>query len=95
MLFAGLWETWEDEEGPIETCAILTTDANELTKEVHNRMPVILAGEDALAWVEPGDDKDKMKELLVPFSPDKLAFHAVGTAVGNVRNNSPDCIKLV
>ena len=93
MLFAGLWETWDDEEGPVETCAILTTDANDLTKEVHNRMPVILAGGDALSWIEPGDDKKKLNELLVPFSPEKLAYHAVDTMVGNVRNNSPECIK--
>src|SRR5205809_8149146 len=93
LLFAGLWETWDDEEGPVETCAILTTEANDLTKVVHNRMPVILAGDDALAWIEPGDDKDKLKDLLRPFSPGRLGYHAVDTAVGNVRNNSPDCIK--
>jgi putative SOS response-associated peptidase YedK len=93
MLFAGLWETWDDEEGPVETCAILTTDANHLTKETHNRMPVVLAGDDALAWIEAGDDKEKLKELLRPFAPDKLTFHAVDTMDGNVRNNSPDCIK--
>ena len=93
MLFAGLWEKWDDEEGPIETCAILTTDANDLTKEVHNRMPVILSGEDALSWIEPGDDKEKLNAFLRPFSPDKLAYHAVDTLVGNVRNNSPERIK--
>ena len=93
MLFAGLWETWDDDDGPVETCAILTTDANDLTKEVHNRMPVILAGDDALSWIEPGDDKDRLNALLRPFSPDKLAYHAVDSMVGNVRNNSPDCIK--
>ena len=95
ILFAGLWETWDDDEVTIETCAILTTDANELAKEVHNRMPVILGGNDALAWIEPGDDKEKLKGLLVPFSADKLAYHAVNAMVGNVRSNSPECIKPV
>ncbi len=95
MLFAGLWEKWDDEEGPVETCAILTTDANELTKAVHNRMPVILAGDDALSWIEPDDDKDRLNALLRPFSPDKLAYHAVDAMVGNVRNNSADCIKPI
>ncbi len=93
MLFAGLWETWDDEEDPVQTCAILTTDANDLTKEVHNRMPVILSGDDALVWIEPGDDKENLNALLRPFAPDKLAYHAVDTMVGNVRNNSADCIK--
>jgi putative SOS response-associated peptidase YedK len=46
--FAGLWETWHGDAEPLETCAILTTDANDMAKEVHNRMPVILTGDDAL-----------------------------------------------
>jgi putative SOS response-associated peptidase YedK len=92
VLFAGLWETWDDEQGPVETCAILTTDANDLTKEIHHRMPVLLASADALAWIEAGDDKEKLKELLRPFAPDKLTFHAVNAMVGNVRNNAPECI---
>ena len=95
FIFAGLWETWQDEEGSIETCAILTTDANNLTKEVHNRMPVILTGDDALAWIEPGDDKEKLKGILQPFSPDNMTYYPVDSIVGNVRNNSPDCIKAV
>jgi putative SOS response-associated peptidase YedK len=39
--FAGLWESWHGEDKPLETCAILTTDVNELAMEVHDRMPVI------------------------------------------------------
>ena len=97
LLFAGLWETWRVEgEEPLETCAILTTDANELAKEVHNRMPVILTGDDALAWIDPEiDDKEKLTALLQPFDPDKMKCYAVDTMVGNVRNNSPECITPV
>ena len=49
----------------------------------------------AKAWIAPGDDKDKLKDLLRPFSPARLAYCAVDTAVGNVRNNSPDCINPI
>jgi putative SOS response-associated peptidase YedK len=40
FLFAGLWERWkgDDNHEPVETCAVLTTDANELAREVHDRM---------------------------------------------------------
>ena len=42
--FAGLWERWDKGEGgPIESCTILTTSANELVKPYHDRMPVIRA----------------------------------------------------
>ena len=91
--FAGLWETWHGDAEPLETCAILTTNANDMAKEVHNRMPVILTGDEALAWIDPSiDDAEKLKELLHPFSPAKMTCYAVDAMVGNVRNNSPECI---
>ena len=92
--FAGLWETWHGEEEPLETCAVLTTDANDMAKEVHNRMPVILTGAEALAWIDPNlDDPEKLKGLLQPFSPEKMMCYAVDPLVGNVKYNSPACIK--
>lgn len=48
FLFAGLWETWHGDGEPLETCAILTTEANKLAAEVHDRMPVMLEGDEAL-----------------------------------------------
>lgn len=93
LLFAGLWETWSGEGGPIETCAILTTDANELAAPVHDRMPVILTGDEALAWIDPAiDDKEKLTSLLRPFERAQMKAFAVDAMVGNVRNNSPACI---
>jgi putative SOS response-associated peptidase YedK len=42
--FAGLWDSWRDPAGePRETFTIITTEPNELLRQVHNRMPVILA----------------------------------------------------
>lgn len=39
--FAGLWERWEGEDGRvINSCAILTTEANEVLRPVHDRMPL-------------------------------------------------------
>ena len=41
--FAGLWEHWEGADGKtIESCTIIVTDANELLRPIHDRMPVIL-----------------------------------------------------
>ena len=57
-------------------------------------MPVILTGDESLAWIDPGiDDMEKLKDLLQPFSPDRMTYYAVDAIVGNVKNNSPDCIK--
>ena len=46
MSFAGLWDRREREGEAIESCTILTTDANELVKDIHVRTPVILKPED-------------------------------------------------
>ncbi len=40
--FAGLWETWDGDGADVRSCSIITTDANDLMKEIHHRMPVIL-----------------------------------------------------
>src|SRR5262245_43430702 len=65
--FAGLWETWHGDGDPLETCAILTTDANDLAKQVHNRMPVILTGEQAFAWIDREiSDEAALEQMLKP-----------------------------
>ena len=52
--FAGLWEKWQaPEDEVIESCTILTTDANDLTRPIHDRMPVILKPEDYDLWLDP------------------------------------------
>jgi putative SOS response-associated peptidase YedK len=40
---AGLWESWKDPASGewIRTFAVITTDANELVAEIHDRMPAI------------------------------------------------------
>src|SRR5215469_15402089 len=50
--FAGIWDRWRTPPGPvIESCAILTTSPNELLKDVHDRMPVILGAENYERWL--------------------------------------------
>jgi putative SOS response-associated peptidase YedK len=41
IAFAALWESWKHKSKVLDTCAILTTDANALAASVHNPMPVI------------------------------------------------------
>ena len=39
LTFAGLWDTWKNPDGDaIESCTILTTEANELVRPAHDRM---------------------------------------------------------
>jgi putative SOS response-associated peptidase YedK len=50
--FAGLWETWRCDDQPVESCTILTTEPNELTQEVHDRMPVIVGRDHFADWLD-------------------------------------------
>ena len=71
-LMAGLWESWRDPEGPkdaepIETCAIITTDANDFMSELHHRMPVKLDDEQVSYWLDcEFTDKAQLKAMLEP-----------------------------
>ena len=52
MALAGLWETWHPNEGEtVESCCIITTDANKLMEPIHDRMPVILDIEQWKTWL--------------------------------------------
>jgi putative SOS response-associated peptidase YedK len=50
---AGLWERWDKHGGPVESCTILTTDANELMRPIQERMPVILPPDQYDLWLDP------------------------------------------
>jgi putative SOS response-associated peptidase YedK len=91
--FAGLWERSEGPERPVESCAILTTEANELVRPVHDRMPVILPREHWAAWLDPDlQDAGALLPLLRPCPADAMRAGPVGPLVGNPRNDGPGCL---
>ncbi len=100
MAFAGLWETWRDPETPddepLRSTVIVTTNANELMKPVHDRMPVILPESCWSEWLDPDRrDTEALKQLLVPSAEDVLEKHPVSTDVSNVRNQGPQLVEPV
>jgi putative SOS response-associated peptidase YedK len=93
LALAGLWTTnrHADPAGPMETCTILTTSANEFMSSIHHRMPVILPPDAWDTWLDPDvDDLDTLAALLVPASDDVLQMWPVDPAVNNVRSNVPE-----
>jgi len=69
--FAGLWEEWLDKQTGelLETFTIITTEANEVLKPVHDRMPVILRAGSYDEWLDVRvKDTGKLQELLKPYS---------------------------
>lgn len=95
--FAGLWEQWWGPEGrfetPLESCTILTTDANRLAREVHNRMPVILSPRDYDVWLDAAVKTiDDLRYLFEPYPDDAMSVRPVSTYVNNARNEGPECV---
>jgi putative SOS response-associated peptidase YedK len=92
---AGLWESWRGAEGDGEgllTCTLITTDANDQTRPIHDRMPVILDPSDYDLWLDAEmQDAERLQPLLHPYEG-KLAFDAVSTHVNNPRNEGEACL---
>lgn len=96
MAFAGLWEFWKSPEGPVESCTICTTEANEMMGELHDRMPVILRRPIIDHWLDPSvNDAEELKPMLQQFPADEMQAWPVGKAVGNVRNQGPELIEQI
>jgi len=97
--FAGLWSSWnkgagDPGQGPIESCTILTTDANPLVRKVHPRMPVILAPEAYELWLDPSvEDRERLEAALGPFDPAKMIAYPVSTRVNSPANDEPSVIE--
>jgi putative SOS response-associated peptidase YedK len=95
LLFAGLYEAWQKEQGEWETTfTILTTSANAVLESYHDRMPVILADRDADDWMDPRAPAPRaLKRLLVPAPDDLLIATPVSPEVNNVDNDSPELLQ--
>ncbi len=95
LAFAGLWDEWQSPDGsPLRSCAIVTTDPNDLMAKIHNRMPAILAPDDEAAWLDPANqDTTALAEMLRPFPSDAMTCYPVSRRVNNPAHDDPDLLK--
>ena len=93
--FAGLWESWTSPDGEvIESCTILTTEANEVLRPIHDRMPVIIAPEDYGLWLDPATPPKAVQEMLRSFPAEKMESQPVSTVVNDPKHETPRCVEL-
>ena len=91
---AGIWELWQDADGnELRSCAVITTESTGRMRELHERMPVYIAPADYEAWLDcRAEQTDEADRLLRETAPD-YDFYAVGSAVGNSRNEGPELVE--
>ena len=92
--FAGLYETWMSPENrPVKTCTIITTDANDLLKPIHDRMPVILSPDYYDAWMNTKETStSRLKSLLIPYASDRMKAYPISTLINSPKNDSRELI---
>lgn len=92
--FAGIWEHWMSADGSeLETCAILTTEPNELIRPIHNRMPVIIPPADYAEWLQRGEHRPT--HLLRPHPSEPMSARMVSRHVNSPANDDPSCMEGV
>src|SRR5688500_1069926 len=70
---AGLWQHWRRGEQTIDSCTVITTEANELVRPMHDRMPVILAPEEYDRCLDPNiKQPEQLLPLLDPYDPNEM-----------------------
>jgi len=91
---AGITELWQGPDGPVRTCAIITTEPNDLMKNIHDRMPVILDPKDYAAWLAPDNQAAaELKQLLRPCPAEAMAARPVSPRVNTTKYDDPALIE--
>lgn len=92
LAFAGLWAPWRD---PLTgewllSAAVVTTTANGMVGQIHDRMPAILDPETWRLWTDPEvHDTGLLSAVLVPAPDELLTLRPVSALVNNANNEGP------
>lgn len=93
LALAGLFESGQGERGEaVESCTVLTTEANADLAGIHPRMPVILEPKSFVAWLDPASNPRLLKNMAVPAPPRTLSRQAVSRRVHDPRFDDAECL---
>lgn len=92
---AGLYTSFTRADGTkIHSTVILTTKANQLMSNLHDRMPVILDPKDVYTWLNPNNhDTYQLKSLLKPLDSNQLEYYPVSNIVNSSKIDTIECIQ--
>ena len=90
----GIWENWKDPVARewVRTFAIITTDANSLVAEIHDRMPLILAPHDYGRWLSVEPDA---RDLMRPYPAEPMRMWPISIRVNRPENDDPGIVEPI
>lgn len=92
--FAGIYHSKILDDGTkVHTCAIITTSPNDIMKDIHSRMPVILPDDIHEKWLKPNTKKDILTSYLKDFPSHKMAYYQVSKSVNKATHDAPSLIQ--
>jgi len=93
MVFAGIWQDWDQDGQRLSTCAMVTTEAEGRMAEIHHRIPVMLRPEDWAKWL--GEEGHGAATLMRAAPDAALRFHRVSRAINSNRATGPELIEEI
>ncbi|MFQ5660907.1 MAG: SOS response-associated peptidase [Gammaproteobacteria bacterium] len=84
--FAGLWDHWDSPDKSLDSCTIITTEANDMMAPIHNRMPVIVDRNNYDHWLQHGG-----RELLRPYQGE-MEMYPVSNRVNSPKHDGKELI---
>jgi len=95
MAAAALWEVWGSDDQAILSCTMITTAAAPEFEPWHHRMPVLLTADEWPRWLDNSVQIAPDDPLFKPALKYPLVLSPLDSAIGNVKNKSPDTMKPV
>ncbi|MBL4863846.1 MAG: SOS response-associated peptidase, partial [Rhodobiaceae bacterium] len=93
---AGIWEDWLTVDGSeLDSCAIVTTAANETLAPIHQRMPVILEQSDWDTWLDVSSSTKAARALLKPAANDLMEAVPITTRVNKVSEDDASLLEPI
>lgn len=96
---AGIWDENQKvaaDGAVLRTCTVITTAANQVTSDVHDRMPVILDPSAYDRWLDPAFRETEQLQSLLQSAPNEwLQLTPVSRRVNSPKHDDPQCIEPV
>lgn len=91
--FAGLWEHWQQEQNTLYSCSIITMEAAELMRPIHERMPVIISQAHYHQWLDKADNGEQAYNFIESSAYEDMTATPVSDWVNNPQHDDKRCIE--